>query len=117
MLIFDRLKCDYPKYEKDIDQLGRYMTRICQNPDKLFDDSKENFYWVNEAFKYGPGTYEYTKNMAIYELSLNYDKDFLQEFFNEDISNRNVDELRRELLKESYDEEREKKYKEKIRIK
>lgn len=121
MLIFERLKQDYPKYEKDIDQLGRYMVRICKNPEKIFDDTKENFYWVNEAFKYGPGTPEYTMNMARYEMSLNFDRDFLDEYAKDikdlDITDMSIDDIRKALLGEDYNEEKEKNYKEKIRIK
>ena len=116
MIIFERLRQDYPKYKDDIDLLERYMVSHIANAEKVFDDSKKNFYWANEAFKYGPGTHEYNLNMARYEMSMNFDKDFLQGFFEEDVSDKSVDDLRRELLKENYNEETEEKYKAKIRI-
>ena len=116
MLIFERLKRDYPKYTDDIVRMEQYMMPRIKNADHVFDDTRENYYWVNEAFKYGPGTHEYNLNMARYELSINFDKDFLSGFFDNDVSDKSVDDLRKELLKENYNEETEEKYKEKIRI-
>lgn len=118
MYIIERLKRDYPQHSEMLDVYDRFL-RIHvseENLVKIYNDEKENFYWVNEAFKCGPGTAGYNKNMAYYSMAINFDIDFLRSLV-DNSENMTVEELRKKLIGEYYDPAYDKRILEKIKIK
>ena len=116
MYIIERLKKDYPEYIQDLETLDKFL-RIHFTDDllfKIYDDSKSLFYWINEAFKCGPGKPGYNKNMARFETAINFDIDFLKSFVN-DSDNMSVDELRKKVLGEHYNPAHEEELKNKLK--
>ena len=118
MYIIERLKNDYPQHVKDLETYDAFLRRYYTDTDirKIFDDSKDSFYWVNEAFKNGPGTAEYNRCMAYYQGAINFDRDFLRTLV-KDSEHMSVEDMRKSLLGKNYEPEREKILKEKYKIK
>lgn len=116
MYVIKRLKSIFPNYKKDLDDFDIFLKKCSKNAEIIFDSDKNNFHWLIEAFLYGPGNIKYTKAMAFYEMSINFDKDFLTENIDIDTSNMTVDEMRRYLFKENYDLDYERKTKKKLKI-
>lgn len=85
MYVIERLKKDFPQHIKVIEEYDAFIRRY--HPEeyiyRIFDDQKENYHWLNDAYVAGPGKGCYNKFMAKYEKSLNEDPDFL-EFFIKD---------------------------------
>lgn len=117
MYIVERLRQDYPQYEEEIANLDMFIKRY-HTPAwilKIYDDSKDYYKFVDEAYKIGPGNPGYNRSMAYFEKALSTDKDYLQFFLQamfddqEDHSNMTVAELH-ELIEShyrKYDEKRE----------
>ena len=116
MYIIERLKKDYPVYMEDLDAYDKFLRKYYSDDllFKIYDDQKPSFYWVNEAFKCGPGKPGYNKNMAYYSNAINFDIDFLRSLV-ENSDNMSVDELRKSLLGEHYDPARENELKNKLK--
>ena len=116
MYIIERLKSDYPVYTEELDRYNQFLHR--HGPDetirKIYDDQKPSFRWVDEAFRHGPGTAGYNKSMALYQIAVGFDRDFLVTLM-PDAEGMTVDELRRKFLGENYSEEKERKLLEKIK--
>lgn len=99
MYIIERLKQDFPQYIKDINEFELFITKY-HNDNwnyKIFDDSKEFYKFIEEAYKIGPGNQGYNRAMCHYEQALNYDIDFLQ-FFIQEMFNDNTDYSRKTVL-------------------
>lgn len=109
MYIIERLKKDYPQYADTLEEYNRYLRRYHGDDllQKIYDDGKEHFYWVNKAFKCGPGKPGYNKNMAYYEMAINFDLDFLRSLV-KNSEKLDVEQLRKKLLGKSYDPDRDK---------
>ena len=116
MYIIERLKKDYPAYMEELDAYDKFLRRYYSDDllFKIYDDQKPSFYWINEAFKCGPGKTGYNKNMAYYQNAINFDIDFLRSIV-KDSDNMSVDELRKSLLGEHYNPVREDKLKNKLK--
>lgn len=101
---------------EDLDAYDKFLRRYYSDDllYKIYDDQKPSFYWVNEAFKCGPGKPGYNKNMAYYSNAINFDIDFLRSLV-KDSDNMSVDELRKSLLGEHYDPARENELKNKLK--
>ena len=116
MYIIERLKNDYPAYMEELDAYDKFLRRYYSDDllFKIYDDQKPSFYWVDEAFKCGPGKRGYNKNMAYYQNAINFDIDFLRSLV-KDSDNMSVDELRKSLLGEHYNPVREDELKNKLK--
>lgn len=116
MYIIERLKNDYPAYMEELDAYDKFLRRYYSDDllFKIYDDRKPSFYWVNKAFKCGPGKKGYNKNMAYYQNAINFDIDFLKSLV-KDSDNMSVDELRKSLLGEHYNPVRENELKNKLK--
>lgn len=116
MYIIERLKKDYPAYMEELDAYDKFLRRHYSDDllFKIYDDQKPSFYWINEAFKCGPGKTGYNKNMAYYQNAINFDIDFLRSLV-KDSDNMSVDELRKSLLGEHYNPVREDELKNKLK--
>ena len=116
MYIIERLKNDYPAYMEELDAYDKFLRRYYSDDllFKIYDDRKPSFYWVNKAFKCGPGKKGYNKNMAYYQNAINFDIDFLRSIV-KDSDNMSVDELRKSLLGEHYNPVREDELKNKLK--
>ena len=112
MYIIERLKQDYPQFTKELKQYDQFLLRTHgkeYNAHRIFDDQKENFKFVKAAYdsldETGRHGKEFNKQMAMYEKSLNDDKDFLAYFVHQyyDIDGRNmtVPELK-EIIQEKF---------------
>jgi len=79
MYVIDKLKEIYPEKVNELDEYDKILRRYHKTKDleKIFDSNKENFKFLVEAYKIGPGHKGYIRQMAYYEKSLSYDKDFL----------------------------------------
>lgn len=111
MYIIERLLKDYPQHKEDIENFGKFLETTVKDVRRIADDSKFNYKWIDAAYRAGPDSddkSEYIRNMALYEFSFNYDIDFLKMFVTDgSAEGKTVDELRKQLLKETYSEERE----------
>lgn len=87
MFIPDRLKQDFPQFTEELNVYAKFLIRTHgkeYNAYKIFDDQKENFKLVQEAYQHyadcGKHDKQFNKLMATYEKTLNEDKDFLAYF-------------------------------------
>jgi hypothetical protein len=119
MYIIEKLLQDYPQHKTDIETFDTFLRRSFKDPTQFAVVEKENYKWVNDAYKAkGSNTDEYLKNMAYYELSFNFDKDFLKQFIgNKNAENMTIDEMRKYLMQDNYDARYETELKEKLGIK
>ena len=78
MYVIDKLKELYPNQSAALDEYDAIIRRYHQTEklEKIFDANKENFKYLVEAYKIGPGNKGYNRQMSYYEQSLSYDKDF-----------------------------------------
>jgi len=120
MYIIERLRRDYPQHMEDIDRFDTFLKNHFKNIEKIATDDKDNYRFVDAAYRSKPAegepvNVEYLKNMALYEFSFNYDRDFLLEFMPDATDDMTVDDIRRRLLGKDYDEAQERINKEKLR--
>ena len=122
MYIIERLNRDYPQHAKDIDMFDRFLRAHFKNIENVATDDKNNYRFIDAAYRAKapdnePANAEYIRNMALYEFSFNYDRDFLAGFMppGESTAGMTVDDMRRRLLGEEYDEAQERINKEKLR--
>jgi len=103
MYVIDKLKELYPDKIEALDEYDNILRRYHRTTEleKIFDSDKENFKFLVEAYRIGPGNKDYNRQMAYYEQSLSFDKDFLIFFINEfakapveGLNNKTVEELR-----------------------
>ena len=115
MYIIEKLKIDYPQYTENIEAYSNFLSRLLSEDikQKIFDDGKYFYKFINEAYKAGPGTALYSKNMCYFEMCLNYDLDFLNYIYPDTVG-LSVTEARKKILKETYSEEFEQRTKKKI---
>lgn len=116
MYIVERLKQDYPEHTETLDTYDKFLHRYYSDDliRKIYDDEKEHFCWVEKAFKCGPGTPGYNKNMARYSSAINFDIDFLRSLV-KNPGDKTVEELRKELLGEFYSPDYENKMMNKLK--
>lgn len=116
MYIIEKLLQDYPQHKEDIENFDLFLHRSFKNPESFAIVEKDNYKWVDAGFKYkDTDKSESVKNFAYYETSFSFDKDFLAQFVDDiDITNMTVDEIRKYLMKEDYDEEHDNELKEKL---
>ena len=119
MYIVEKLLADYPMHADDIKSFDAYLHRVFEHPEKFADTDKFNYKYIDAAYRSKPTNkngeqFEYIKNMALYELSFNYDKDFLSQYIDKDVSSMSVDDIRKSLLQHDYNIEIEKRNKEKL---
>lgn len=118
MYIIEKLIKDYPQHKDDIELFDKFLRRSFKDPESFATVEKDNYKWVDGAYaaKETDKT-DYLKNMANYELSFGFDKDFLLQYADDkDISGMSVDEIRKYLMKEDYDETHENELKKKLGI-
>lgn len=116
MYIIEKLLQDYPQHKEDIEHFDMFLHRSFKSPESFALVEKNNYKWVDAGFKYkDTNKSESVKNFAYYETSFGFDKDFLAQFAGDvDITNMTVDEVRKFLMKEDYDEEHEMELKKKL---
>lgn len=81
MLSYEKLKTKYPEFEKDLDLIAKSIRRVFgDDAEKIFDDSKENFKMLDEAWeqKKAGNNAMYMRLSCAYEMSLNDDEDALR---------------------------------------
>jgi hypothetical protein len=115
MYIIDKLKEKYPQYTENTEQYSKFLSRILSEEikQKIFDDQKDFYRFIDAAYEAGVGSSLYSKNMCYFEMALNYDLDFLNYLY-PDTKGMDVTDARKFILKECYNEEVEQRNKKKI---
>lgn len=118
MYIIEKLLQDYPQHKDDIETFDKFLRNSFKDPTVFATVEKDNYKWVNAAYEAKTTrNAEYLKNLAYYELSFNFDKDFLRQFIDDkNTDTMTVEEMRRYLLKDNYNENHENILKEKLGI-
>lgn len=105
MLSYEKLKTKYPEFEKDLDLIAKSIRRVFgDDAEKIFDDSKENFKTLDEAWeqKKAGNNVMYMRLSCAYEMSLNDDEDALRHWCRTCELSPDWDKLSKEELKELF---------------